>query len=90
MMGQGPDFYSQKGPVATERGRREDRGAAGDMEEFGAGRVQGQGRAKDSGPGSSGAGFPQVPAAAPRSLETREGARPRPDVRTPLLDTGVR
>ncbi|KAI4568402.1 hypothetical protein MJT46_008200 [Ovis ammon polii x Ovis aries] len=60
------------------------------MEEFGAGREQGQGRDKDSGPGSSGAGFPQVPAAAPRSLETREGARPRPDVRTPLLDTGMR
>uniref|UniRef100_A0A8B9XLA2 Double PHD fingers 3 n=1 Tax=Bos mutus grunniens TaxID=30521 RepID=A0A8B9XLA2_BOSMU len=89
-MGQGPDFYSQKGPVAMEQGRREDRGAAGDMKEFGAGREQGQGRAKDTGPGRSRAGLSQVPAATPQSLETGEGARLRSDVRTSLLDTGVR
>lgn len=89
-MGQGPDFYSQKGPVATERGRREGRGAAGDMKKFGAGGEEGQGRVKDTGPGRSRAGFPPEPAATPRSLETGEGARLRPDVRTSLLDTGVR
>ncbi|XP_024853892.1 zinc finger protein DPF3 isoform X2 [Bos taurus] len=89
-MGQGPDFYSQKGPVAMEQGRREDRGAAGDMKEFGAGREQGQGRAKDTGPGRSRAGLSQVPTATPQSLETGEGARLRSDMRTSLLDTGVR
>lgn len=89
-MGQGPDFYSQKGPVAMEQGRREDRGAAGDMKEFGAGREQGQGRAKDTRPGRSRAGLSQVPTATPQSLETGEGARLRSDMRTSLLDTGVR
>ena len=76
--------------MAMEQGRREDRGAAGDMKEFGAGHEQGQGRAKDTGPGRSRAGLSQVPTATPQSLETGEGARLRSDMRTSLLDTGVR
>ena len=71
-------------------GKERGQGAAGDMKEFGAGHEEGQGRLNDTGPGRSRAGFPLLPAATPQSLETGEGARLRPDVRTSLLDTGVR